>query len=97
MKIIRIQCSTYGNYYKNMDGPKHNKAKKYFSSGLFDQLKDFSELERRIELLDSNKDKGDAFEVFAEAYINLNPILMAKEVWPFESIPIKIKKNCGSI
>jgi hypothetical protein len=37
--------------------------------GLFDGLDSFTELEVRIAALPTHQDRGDAFEVFAEAYL----------------------------
>lgn len=73
--------------------PKHKKAKKYFELGLFDGSTSFKELEIAINKLESNQEKGDAFEVFTEAFIATSPILQVEEVWPFESIPTAIKKR----
>jgi len=55
--------------------------------GIFDDLNYFSEIENRISALPSNKERGDAFEVFAEVYLATQKINEAREVWPFESIP----------
>lgn len=73
--------------------PKHKKAKIFFDSGLFDDLSTFREIEVAIDKLDSNLEKGDAFEVFTEALIATSPIFQAEQVWPFESIPSSIKKQ----
>ena len=40
----------------------------------------------------TNRDRGDAFEVFAEAYLATQKINEAREVWPFESIPLEQRK-----
>ncbi|GAA6173429.1 hypothetical protein NBRC116592_30990 [Colwellia sp. KU-HH00111] len=74
-----------------MDLPKHIKSTKYYSKGLFEGLNSFKELELRIQKISIAKDKGDSFEVFAEAYIATEPTLQAEEVWSFENIPLKIK------
>jgi len=58
----------------------------------FDGLSSFAEFEARISGLDSNKMRGDAFEVFAEAYLATQKINEAREVWPFESIPLEQRK-----
>jgi hypothetical protein len=49
--------------------PLHSKAKEFSKSGLFAGLKSFADLEKRIAAIPDNKGKGDAFEVFAEAYL----------------------------
>jgi hypothetical protein len=49
--------------------PLHPKAKEFTKSGLFAGVKLFADLEKRIAAIPENKWKGDAFEVFAEAYL----------------------------
>ena len=39
------------------------------------------------------KQKGDAFEVFAEAYLATQRVGMAKHVWPDKTIPLSIRKR----
>ena len=52
------------------------------TGGLFDAIGTFGELENRISALPTNQDRGDAFEVFAEAYLATQKIVAAEEVWP---------------
>lgn len=66
---------------------RHSAARHFINSGLFDRLDSFFEIEARISALPSNKERGDAFEVFAEAYLATQKINEAREVWPFEAIP----------
>ena len=73
--------------------PKHHKTSFFLKSGLFDNLSDFAELEERISELPTTLEKGDAFEVFAEAYFFTQKIEQAEEVWPFKSIPSSIKEK----
>jgi superfamily II DNA or RNA helicase len=67
---------------------RHSSSSRILNSGLFDNLVTFTELEKRISLLPSNKDRGDAFEIFAEAYFATQKIAQAQEVWPFEAVPL---------
>ena len=53
-----------------MTTPRHPKIPKFLEMGLFNDLQSFGELESRIEGLEPEKEKGDAFEVFALAYIS---------------------------
>ena len=46
--------------------PRHDRAFAYARSALFGQLGSFAELERRIEQLPTEKERGDAFEVFVD-------------------------------
>ena len=71
---------------------KHPATHLFFTSRLFDGLNSFAEIEARISGLGSNKERGDAFEVFAEAYLATQKINEACEVWPFESIPLEQRK-----
>ena len=66
---------------------KHLSAPRLLKTGLFDSLSCFAEIESRISALPTNKDRGDAFEIFAEAYLASQKIAIAQEVWPFEAIP----------
>ncbi len=76
-----------------MTAPLHSKVAEFRRLGLFSGIKDFSELERRIEALTDEKRKGDAFEIFAEAYLATQRVRMAKHVWPDKAIPPSIRKR----
>lgn len=67
---------------------KHPAHRQVLHRGIFDNLSYFSELEARISALDSNKESGDASEVFAETYISTQKIALSCEVWPFEATPV---------
>ena len=71
----------------------HKKTKYFLHQGLFDAITSFEEFEGRIESLDSKQDKGDAFEVFAQAYLATLKIVQAKAVWAFDDIPQQIMSN----
>ena len=73
--------------------PKHPKATHFLKSKLFDGLSGFTELEARIRALPTEKERGDAFEVFAEAYFTTQKTAQAKEVWPFDHVPIGVKRR----
>jgi predicted helicase len=73
--------------------PKHPKTSRYVQSGIFNDLKTFSQLEKRISKLKTEKERGDAFEVFTEGYLGTQSIMRAKEVWPFEKIPRPLKQK----
>jgi predicted helicase len=72
---------------------KHWQTTQFRNSGLFSGIKSFTELERRIEALTDEKQKGDAFEVFAEAYLATQRVEMAKHVWPDKMIPPSLRKK----
>jgi len=62
---------------------------------IFDGLDTFAVLEARLAGLPSNQKRGDAFEVFAEAYLATQRITEADEVWPFNAIPLQEKQSLG--
>lgn len=71
--------------------PKHPKAGLYLLRKLFDGIARFADLEQRIADLPTKQERGDAFEVFVEAYLSTQPLHQAKTVWPFSTIPLAIK------
>jgi len=72
---------------------KHPAAARCLNNGLFDDLASFTEIEARISALTTTKEIGDAFEVFAEAYLATQKIAQAREVWPFDAIPLDQRKT----
>ena len=72
--------------------PRHRKTSQFREAKLFHKLDSFSDLEERITTLPKEQ-RGDAFEVFAEAYLAIQKTAQAKEVWPFDSIPLSIKER----
>lgn len=75
--------------------PLHPKAKEFAKSGLFVGLTSFSDLEKRIAAIPENKGKGDAFEVFAEAYLATQRKHDTAKVWPRSEIPRGIVGKLG--
>jgi superfamily II DNA or RNA helicase len=76
-----------------MMSPTHPKTRSYFQRGLFDGLTSFRELEGRISGLATKGERGDAFEVFAEAYLATVAVEKAKHVWPGGSVPQSLRKR----
>jgi superfamily II DNA or RNA helicase len=76
-----------------MNKPKHPKVRNFLEQRLYHGLSSFHALESRISSLPTKKERGDAFEVFAEAYLATQPIVQAENVWPFNSIPPSIKQR----
>ena len=64
--------------------PKHSKTNRFVQAGIFNDLKKFSTLERRISKLKTEKERGDAFEVFTEAYFATQPIKEPRNPFPKE-------------
>lgn len=69
----------------------HPRAIHFLTSGLFDELTSIAELEARIARLPGLLERGEAFEVFAEAYLATQPSLQARKIWTFTTIPIAIQ------
>lgn len=69
--------------------PKHASTRHILNAGVFDDLNSFADLEAKISALPGNKERGDAFEIFAEVYLATQKITLAQEVWPFEAIPME--------
>ena len=71
------------------------KAAALVHSQLFAGLTSFAQLETRIAALPDEKARGDAFEVFAEAYLATQRKHDAAHVWPHSSLPLDLLKNLG--
>jgi len=76
-----------------MMSPTHPKTRSYFQRGLFDGLTSFRELEERISSLATKGERGNAFEVFAEAYLATVAVEKAKHVWPGANVPHSLRKR----
>ena len=81
---------------------RHHLTKKFLQTGLFSGIRSFAELERRIEKLRADSEgatkklKGDAFEVFAAAYLATQRSQMVKRIWPrMQSVPPTIARRLG--
>lgn len=70
-----------------MANARHSKASHFVQHRLFSNLSAFVELERRIAGLPDEKSRGDAFEVFAEAYLATQRRHDAEAVFPFSTVP----------
>lgn len=79
-----------------MSKPLHKYSDYFKRIGLFKNINSFNNLEKKIINIPSTpgrtekQTKGDAFEVFAEALINVSKKFNAKAVYPDGKIPIKI-------
>ena len=74
--------------------PRHRRAARFVAEGVFSGLDHFPELESRIAALPTQQDRGDAFEVFAEAYLATQKLVGAEEVWPADQVPIAVLQTC---
>ena len=73
-----------------MTGPRHPKTVGFVQQKFFDGLKTFAELETRISALPDDIAKGDAFEVFAEAYLATQRKHDAAQIWPLKAAPLEL-------
>jgi len=73
--------------------PRHDRASAHARSGLFKALGSFAELENRIAQLATEKERGDAFEVFVEAYLSTDEMVQAAEVWVIGKVPGEIRRQ----
>lgn len=78
--------------------PCHDRAAVFVRSGLFAGLSAFAELERRIEKLPTEQERGDAFEVFVEAFLSTDEMAQADDVWVVGKVPgdIRLRINLPS-
>jgi hypothetical protein len=74
--------------------PSHRRAGHFVAGGLFEGLQSFADLESRIVALPTQQERGDAFEVFAEAYLATQKLVGAEEVWPADRIPFAVLQAC---
>lgn len=78
-----------------MHKPRHPKAQSFVRLGLFAGLRTFSELERSIADLNDEQVMGDAFEVFAEAYLATQRKHDAQQIWPLPAMPLNLLQRVG--
>lgn len=71
--------------------PTHPRAS--WAASLIEGVQTFPELEARIAALPVAKDRGDAFEVFVEAYLATQTIAQAETIWASDTAPVDIRKN----
>ena len=60
---------------------------------LFEGVVGFADLEARISALPTERDRGDAFEVFAEAYLATQKLVGAEQVWPADQVPVAVLQS----
>ena len=72
---------------------KHHKAQQWIKQGFFDGLSSFRELEKRIDAIEEEIDRGDVFEIFVEALLETDPIMQCAEHWVVGHIPLSIREE----
>lgn len=71
---------------------KHKSAPWFLKQGFFEGIKSFKEFEARTGKLADTVEMGDALEILVEAYLHLDLVLNAKDVWVVGAIPQHIRK-----
>jgi superfamily II DNA or RNA helicase len=72
---------------------KHKSAPRFLKQRFFEGIKSFKEFEARTGKLADTVEMGDALEILVEAYLHLDKVLNAKDVWVVGSIPLNIRKT----
>ena len=70
---------------------QHPQARKLIRRGIFDDVRSFRDLEKRIGQQPTTKDVGDAFEIFVEGYLATQKLMQAEKVWLVGQIPLEIR------
>ena len=79
-----------------MSRPLHKKSSFFVKDGLFNKVNSYRDLEKRIEKLKDNQRRGDAFEVFVEAFLNTSDSFEAVKVYPsLAQTPAIIRQKLG--
>jgi predicted helicase len=78
-----------------MPKARHPKAASFVRQDLFARVTSFAQLEARVAALPGEQSRGDAFEVFAEAYLATQRKHDVANIWPLPSAPEKILQPLG--
>ncbi|MHB8522840.1 MAG: DEAD/DEAH box helicase [Limisphaerales bacterium] len=78
-----------------MPKAQHPKTASFVRQNLFAGVTTFVELETRVAALPDEQSRGDAFEVFAEAYLATQRKHDAANVWPLTAVPSRILQSLG--
>ncbi|MEO5377988.1 MAG: helicase associated domain-containing protein [Magnetococcus sp. DMHC-6] len=73
--------------------PRHYRTSFFIREGLFNDLTCFADLESRIGDLPGERDRTEALEVFAEAFLVTRRINPASEIWPLTLLPFDIRRK----
>ena len=71
----------------------HPKTAFWLNQKTFDGLNCFAELEERINLIPEEKDRGDVFEIFIEAYLATQAITQRTDHWVVGQIPLAMRER----
>ena len=71
----------------------HYKAAHWIQQGTFENLQSFSEFETRVNGLVEEKDRGDIFEIFIEAFLATQSITQCVRHWVVGNIPLELRER----
>ena len=77
-------------FVSTVNRPKHRAAARY--KHVVKGAHTFREVEARIEQIEEEKSKGDAFEVFSEAYVATQLQTEYQEFWPWGTVPLPVRR-----
>ena len=70
--------------------PRHPHSTRLAHQRLFAGVRSFAELETRIAALPTERERGAAFDVFAECWLATQRIPQARNVWPGSTAPLAL-------
>ena len=73
-------------------GSKHLRVRS-LPGDLFNGVTRFTDLEERIATLPTELARGDAFEVFVEAFLATNPVWQVAELWLVGQVPLDVRRT----
>ena len=71
----------------------HYRAAHWLQLGIFDNLQSFGEFERRVNSVVAEKDRGDIFEIFVEAFLATQSITQRVRHWVVGKIPLELRER----
>lgn len=71
----------------------HYRAAHWIQRGIFDNLQSFGELETRVDSVVEEKDRGDIFEIFIEAFLATQSITQRVRHWVVGKIPLELRER----
>jgi hypothetical protein len=71
----------------------HSRANHWLHKRIFEDLDSFRDLEVRIEAVPEEKDRGDVFEIFVEAFLATQTIMQCSEAWVVGKIPLDVRES----
>src|SRR5215469_15945437 len=71
----------------------HYRAAHWIQRGVFDNLESFDEFETRVNSVALEKDRGDIFEIFVEAFLATQSITQRVKHWVVGKIPLELRER----